>query len=59
MPLNAARGVALQGALPQKIDVPSATDARRIEFTVPAGERLDAARIVTILALSDDRTLVN
>jgi hypothetical protein len=34
------------------IDVPGAADARRIEWTVPAGGGIDAARIVTVLALS-------
>lgn len=41
------------------IDVPGAEDARRIEWTVPAGGGLQPARIVTVLALSKDRTLVN
>ena len=41
------------------IDVPGASDARRVEWTVPAGGGIDAARIVTVLALSSDRTLVN
>jgi hypothetical protein len=41
------------------IDVPGAADARRVEWTVPAGGGLEPARIVTVLALSADRTLVN
>jgi hypothetical protein len=41
------------------IEVDGARDARRIEWTVPAGGGIDAARIVTVLALSSDRTLVN
>ena len=41
------------------IDVPGAADARRVEWTVPAGGGLEAARIVTVLALSPKRTLVN
>jgi hypothetical protein len=41
------------------IDVRGAQDARRIEWTVPAGGGLGPARIVTVLALSKDRTLVN
>jgi hypothetical protein len=41
------------------IEVDGAEDARRIEWTVPAGGGIDAARIVTVLALSSDRTLVN
>jgi hypothetical protein len=41
------------------IDVRGASDARRVEWTVPAGGGLEAARIVTILALSSKRTLVN
>ena len=41
------------------VDIPGAEDARRIEWTVPAGGGIDAARIVTVLALSSDRTLVN
>jgi hypothetical protein len=41
------------------IDVRGAADARRVEWTVPAGGGLDAARIVTVLALSSKRTLVN
>jgi len=41
------------------IEVDGAQDARRIEWTVPAGGGIDAARIVTVLALSSDRTLVN
>jgi hypothetical protein len=41
------------------IDVPGAADARRVEWTVPAGGGLEPARIVTVLALSSDRTLVN
>lgn len=42
-----------------KIDVPGAADARRIELTVPAGGELAESRIVTVIALSDARTLVN
>jgi hypothetical protein len=41
------------------IDIDGAADARRVEWTVPAGGGLDPARIVTVLALSKDRTLVN
>jgi hypothetical protein len=41
------------------IEVEGAQDARRIEWTVPAGGGIDAARIVTVLALTSDRTLVN
>jgi hypothetical protein len=41
------------------IEVDGAQDARRIEWNVPAGGGIDAARIVTVLALSSDRTLVN
>jgi hypothetical protein len=41
------------------IEVDGARDARRIEWTVPAGGGIDAARIVTVLALTADRTLVN
>jgi hypothetical protein len=41
------------------IDVQGAKDARRVEWTVPAGGGLAAARIVTVLALSAKRTLVN
>jgi hypothetical protein len=41
------------------IEVDGAKEARRIEWTVPAGGGIDAARIVTVLALSQDRTLVN
>jgi hypothetical protein len=41
------------------IDVPGAADARRIEWTVPAGGGIDAARIVTVLALSSKKVLVN
>ena len=41
------------------IDVPGAADARRLEWTVPAGGGIEPARIVTVLALSSDRTLVN
>ena len=41
------------------IDVPGATDARRVEWTVPAGGGIEPARIVTVLALSSDKTLVN
>jgi hypothetical protein len=45
--------------LSKPIEVAGAKDARRIEWTVPAGGGIDAARIVTVLALSSDRTLVN
>ncbi len=45
--------------LSKEIDVPGAADARRIELTVPAGDGFTASRIVTVLALSDARTLVN
>jgi hypothetical protein len=41
------------------IEVDGAQDARRLEWNVPAGGGIDAARIVTVLALSSDRTLVN
>lgn len=41
------------------VDVAGAKDARRIEWTVPAGGGLQPARIVTVLALGKDRTLVN
>ena len=41
------------------IDVPGAEDARRVEWTVPAGGGIDAARIVTVLALSSKNVLVN
>lgn len=41
------------------ITVPGASDARRIEWTVPAGGGIEPARIVTVLALSSDKTLVN
>jgi hypothetical protein len=41
------------------IEVDGAKDARRIEWNVPAGGGIAAARIVTVLALSSDRTLVN
>lgn len=43
----------------EAIDVPGAADARRIEFTAPRSGPLAAGRIVTVLALSEDRTLVN
>jgi hypothetical protein len=43
----------------KSIDVPGAADARRVEWTVPAGGGIEAARIVTVLALSSDKTLVN
>lgn len=43
----------------KSIDVPGASDARRIEWTVPAGGGIDAARIVTVLALSSKKVLVN
>lgn len=48
-----------QRSLSKEINVPGAADARRIELTVPAGGELAAARIVTVLALSEARTLVN
>jgi hypothetical protein len=41
------------------VDVPGAKDARRVEWTVPGGGGLDPARIVTVLALGENRTLVN
>jgi hypothetical protein len=41
------------------VEVQGAADARRIEWTVPAGGGLAPARIVTILALGADKTLVN
>ena len=41
------------------ITVPGASDARRVEWTVPAGGGIEPARIVTVLALSSDKTLVN
>jgi hypothetical protein len=41
------------------ITVPGAADARRVEWTVPAGGGIEPARIVTVLALSSDKTLVN
>jgi hypothetical protein len=41
------------------IDVPGASDARRVEWTVPAGGGIDAARIITVLALSSNKVLVN
>jgi hypothetical protein len=43
----------------KQIDVQGAADARRVEWTVPAGGGLEPARIVTVLALSKKRTLVN
>jgi hypothetical protein len=43
----------------EAIDVDGAADARRVEWIVPAGGGLEPARIVTVLALSKDRTLVN
>jgi hypothetical protein len=43
----------------KSIDVPGAADARRVEWTVPAGGGIEPARIVTVLALSSDKTLVN
>jgi hypothetical protein len=48
-----------QRVVSKPIEVDGAQDARRIEWTVPAGGGIDAARIVTVLALSSDRTLVN
>jgi hypothetical protein len=41
------------------VEVRGAADARRVEWTVPAGGGLEPARIVTVLALSSKRTLVN
>lgn len=41
------------------VDVAGAQDARRIEWTVPAGGGFEPSRIVSVLALSKDRTLVN
>ena len=41
------------------ITVPGAAAARRVEWTVPAGGGIEPARIVTVLALSSDKTLVN
>jgi hypothetical protein len=41
------------------VEVNGATAARRVEWTVPAGGGLEPARIVTVLALSGDKTLVN
>lgn len=48
-----------QETMNKATDVPGAADARRIEFTVPADAPLEATRIVTVLALSENRTLVN
>jgi hypothetical protein len=48
-----------QRVVSKPIEVAGAQEARRIEWTVPAGGGIDAARIVTVLALSSDRTLVN
>jgi hypothetical protein len=48
-----------QRVVSKPVDIPGAEDARRIEWTVPAGGGIAAARIVTVLALSADRTLVN
>jgi len=48
-----------QKTLSEAIEVPGAADALRIEFTAPASAPLAAGRIVTVLALSEDRTLVN
>ena len=41
------------------IEVPGAADARRVEWTVPAGGGIDAARIVTVLGAESDNVLVN
>lgn len=43
----------------RSVQVPGAADARRVEWTVPGGGGLDPAQIVTVLALRDDKTLVN
>ena len=48
-----------QRVVSKTIDVPGAADARRVEWTVPAGGGLEPARIVTVLALTGDHTLVN
>jgi hypothetical protein len=48
-----------QRVMSKPIEVDGAKEARRIEWTVPAGGGIDAARIVTVLALSANRTLVN
>ena len=39
--------------------MPGASEARRVEWTVPAGGGIAPARIVTVLALSSGKTLVN
>src|SRR5262245_61475662 len=54
-----ARRPGAQRVVSKPVDVAGAEDARRIEWTVPAGGGLEPARIVTVLALSKDRTLVN
>ena len=48
-----------QRVVARDVPVAGAADARRLEWTVPAGGGLSPARIVTVLALSQDRTLVN
>jgi len=48
-----------QQTVNKAMEVPGAADARRLEFTVPADAPLEATRIVTVLALSENRTLVN
>ena len=48
-----------QRVVSKNVDVPGAADARRVEWTVPAGGGLEPARIVTVLALTGDHTLVN
>ena len=48
-----------QRVVSKTVDVPGAADARRVEWTVPAGGGLEPARIVTVLALTGDHTLVN
>lgn len=48
-----------QRVVARDVEVDGATDARRLEWTVPAGGGLLPARIVTVLALTRDRTLVN
>jgi hypothetical protein len=48
-----------QRVVSKTVDVPGAADARRVEWTVPAGGGLEPAWIVTVLALTGDHTLVN
>lgn len=48
-----------QRVVARDVEVDGASDARRLEWTVPAGGGLLPARIVTVLALTQDRTLVN